>query len=99
MEDRNYHYRLVNKIDSFIHFNRYTHIWNKLNTKSVTTDQEQKYESELQSKIEWEHCAYRHIAGMLDVLNEIKNPKWRAFIEDRIAKCKNYIRTNQYYQY
>ena len=90
---------MINRINSFAHFNRYTHVWNKTNNKSVTTKQEQIYESELQSKLEWEHCAYRHIAGTLDVLNEIKNPKWREFLEDRIAKCIRYTRNNEFYQY
>ena len=99
MEDRNFHYRLINRISTFIHFKEVTHTWNKMNNKSVTTEKDQVYDSEIQGKIEWDNCAYRHIAGMLDLLNEIKNPKWRAFIEDRITKNKRFITNREYLQY
>ena len=99
MEDRNYHYKLVNKIDTFAHFPRITHTWNKMNKKSITTDKDQIYESKLQSKIEWDNCAYRHIAGMLDLLNEIKNPVWKQFIERKIIACKRYIQNGEFLQY
>jgi len=98
MEDRNYHYRLINRIQSFAHFNQITHTWNKMNTKSVTSSKDQKYNSELQAKIEWNNCAYRHIAGMLDLLNEINNPKWRNFIMTKVESCKNMISFGQYVQ-
>lgn len=99
MEDRNYHYRLINRIDSYANFGKVTHTWNKMNKKSVTTNKEQKYDAELQAKLEWEHCSYRHIAGMLDLLNEIKNPVWKDFIKERINKNKTYIKYNEFLQY
>lgn len=99
MEDRNYHYRLINRIDTFAHFPKVTHTWNKMNTKSITTDKDQIYESDIQGKIEWDNCAFRHIAGMLDLLNEIQNPLWKQFIEKRIIMCKRYIQNGTFLQY
>lgn len=98
MEDRNYHYRLINKIKSYANFGEVSHTWNKMNSKSVTTDRKQKYDSELQPKLEWNNCTYRHIAGMLDLLNEIENPKWRKFIEKKINQCKRDIENGVYQQ-
>ena len=69
-----------------------------MNSKSVTTDKNQKYDSELQPKLEWNNCVYRHIAGMLDLLNEIENPKWRKFIEKKINQCKHDIGNGVYQQ-
>ena len=99
MEDRNYHYRLINRINTFSHFDGITHTWNKMNKNSVTSDKNKKYESDLQARIEWNNCAYRHIAGMLDLLNEIDNPKWRKFIENKIRACKNDISNGIYQQF
>lgn len=98
MEDRNYHYRLINRIKNYANFGEVSHTWNKMNSKSVTTDKNQKYDSELQPKLEWNNCVYRHIAGMLDLLNEIENPKWRKFIEKKINQCKRDIENGVYQQ-
>lgn len=100
MEDRNHHYRLTNRINTFSHFDKYqVYVWNKMNKTSVTTDNKQIYDSELQPRIEWNHCAYRHIAGMLDLLNELDNPKWKQFIEKRIISCRNDISNGIYQQF
>jgi len=99
MEDRNYHYRLINRIDTFIHFPRITHTWNKMNIKSVTTEKDQIYDSDIQVPLSWDACSFRHIAGMTDLLKEIKNPIWQDFIKKRIDTCKRYIRNNEFYQY
>lgn len=99
MEDRNYHYRLINRVKTYANFGQVTHTWNKCNGKSVTSLKEQKYNSQLQAKIEWNHCAYRHIAGMLDLLNELDNPKYIDFIKERIAMCKHQIQFGEYLQY
>lgn len=99
MEDRNYHYRLVNRIKTYANFGKITHTWNKMNTKSITSSKFQKYDSELQAKLEWNNCAYRHIAGMLDLLNEIDNPVYINFIKQRIDICKNKISNGIYEQY
>lgn len=99
MEDRNYHYRLVNRINTYANLGQVTHTWNKMNFKSVTSDKNQKYKSNLQPKIEWDNCAYRHIAGMLDLLNELENPVYIDFIKGKIEACKNYIRNNNYLQF
>ena len=98
MEDRNYHYRLINKINTYSNFGEITHTWNKMNVNSITTNQKQKYEGKLQAKIEWNNCAYRHIAGMLDLLNEITNVKWKQFIKKKIIDCEEYIKKGEFYQ-
>lgn len=98
MEDRNYHYRLINRINTYANFEEVTHTWNKMNKKSVTSDKDKIYDSDLQAKIEWDNCAYRHIAGMLDLLNELDNPKWRNFIEKKIRQCRMDINSGVYQQ-
>ena len=99
MEDRNYHYRLINKIETFANLGQITHTWNKMNTKSVTSNHLQKYGNEMQAKLEWNNCAYRHIAGMLDLLNELENPVYISFIKQRIEACKSKIRNNVFEQF
>ena len=99
MEDRNYHYRLVNKIKTYANLGQITHTWNKMNSKSVTSAKKQKYSGELQTKIEWDNCAYRHVAGMLDLLNELDNINYINFIKQRIDKCKSDINMGIYQQY
>ena len=100
MEDRVHWYRTVNRIKTFAHFNAYqVYVWNKMNTKSVTSDKKQQYGNNLQAKIEWDHCAFRHIADQLDLLNELTNEKWKAFIKDRIEKCKSKCKSGIYEQY
>ncbi|MBR4486650.1 glycosyltransferase family 2 protein [bacterium] len=99
MEDRNYHYRLINRINTYSNFDEVTHTWNKMNKKSVTSNKTQKYDSDLQAKIEWDNCAYRHIAGMLDLLNELTNPLYINFIKKRINQCNKYIQNGSYLQY
>lgn len=99
MEDRNYHYRLINKIKTYANFGEVTHTWNKSNSKSVTSNKKQKYNSELQAKLEWNNCAYRHIAGMLDILNELDNPKYIQYIKGKIERCKSDIARGIYLQY
>lgn len=98
MEDRNYHYRLINRINTYANFEEITHTWNKMNKKSVTSDKDKIYDSDLQAKIEWDNCSYRHIAGMLDLLNEIDNPKWKNFIEKKIRQCRIDINNGVYQQ-
>jgi len=99
MEDRNYHYRLINRIRSYANLGQVTHTWNKMNVKSVTTAKKQQYGNELQSRLEWNNCAYRHIAGMLDLLNELDNPLWINFIKDKIDACKSRISMNVFEQF
>ena len=99
MEDRNYHYRLINKCKTYANFGKITHTWNKMNMKSITSNKKQLYDSSLQAKIEWDNCAYRHIAGMLDLLNELDNPAYISFIKERIERCKSKVNMGVYEQY
>lgn len=99
MEDRNYHYRLINRIRSFSNLGKITYTWNKMNKKSVTTSKQQKYNGDLQAKLEWDHCAYRHIAGMLDLLNELDNQLWINFINGKIEACKGKCNNNIFEQF
>ena len=98
MEDRIYHYRLINAIETFRDFGDYTHVWNKMNKKSVTSDSTIKYESDFQLPIEWNNCCYRHIAGMKDLLNELENEEWKNFIKDKIENCLNFASNGIYQQ-
>lgn len=99
MEDRVHHYRLINRINTYSHFDRYqVYVWNKMNSKSVTTDKGQKYGSEIQTKINWDSCAYRHIADQIDLLGELNNQAWIKFIEKKINQCKRDIGNGVYQQ-
>ena len=99
MEDRNYHYRLVNRAKNIANLGMVTHTWNKMNLKSVTTNKEQKYNGDLQTKLEWDHCAYRHIAGMLDLINELDNQNYINFIKKKIEECKAKCNNNIFEQW
>ena len=101
MEDRNYHYRLIYKCETFMQYGKITHIWNKSNKNSITTNKRQLYESELQCPINWDNCAYRHIAGMLDILNEIKkeDKEYIDYIKLKIEECKKRIAKGIFQQY
>lgn len=99
MEDRNYHYRLINRCNNISNLGQITHTWNKMNGKSVTSAKEQKYNGDLQSKLQWDNCAYRHIAGMLDLLNELDNPKYINFVKRKIEECKSKCNNNIYEQW
>lgn len=100
MEDRVHWYRTVNRIRSYEHFDRYqVYVWNKMNNNSVTTNKNQQYKGKWQTKIEWNNCAYRHIADMLDFLEEIEKPIWKDFIKDKIDSCKNKCNNNIFQQF
>lgn len=99
MEDRNYHYRLIYRCNTMYNFDRITHIWNKANKKSITTSKEQVYKDDLQATINWDNCAYRHIAGMLDILNELKEEEYINYIKSKIDTCKNNVAKGVYLQY
>ena len=99
MEDRVHHYRLINRINTFSHFDKYqVYVWNKMNKNSVTSNKKQKYNDNIQTSIDWESCAFRHIADQIDLLNEISNKKWEIFIKEKIKSCKNNIENNIYLQ-
>lgn len=99
MEDRNYHYRLINKINSYANLGQITHTWNKMNFKSITSSKDQVYNGDLQTKLQWDNCAYRHIAGMLDLLNELTNEKRIEFIKQKIDACKQRVNNNIFEQF
>lgn len=100
MEDRVHWYRTMNRIKTYEHFDLYqVYVWNKMNSNSVTTEKEKKYGTDLQAPIEWNHCAYRHIADQLDLLNELTNEKWRTFIKNRIEQCKTKCNNNVFEQW
>lgn len=99
MEDRNYHYRVTNRAKTFVNFNRVTHTWNKMNIKSITTDKNQNYLSNDQPIMDWDSCAYRHIAGMYCVLKELQDQEMINYIKSRISDCESKIRQKTYQQY
>lgn len=92
MEDRNYHYRLINRCETYANFPRITHTWNRMNIKSITTDKDQLYKSELQATIKWDNCSRRHVAGMLDLLEELKDEEYKKYIREKIQRCEENIR-------
>ena len=101
MEDRNFHYRLIYRCEEskIFNYDRVTHIWNKDNVRSVTSDKDQLYINDLQTTINWDNCAYRHVAGMLDIINELHEDKYKQFIMSKIDECKRRIVKGIYQQY
>lgn len=99
MEDRNYHYRLVYNCNTMLPFGEITHIWNKSNKKSITTNKNQLYDSKMQAIMDWDSCAYRHIAGMICILKELKEQEYIDYIKYKISECKKRIDKGIYQQF
>ena len=79
MEDKVHHYRIIDKINSWADFPQVTHIWNRTNVKSVSTERNYK----------WDNSMYRHIADMLDFIEETKNDKYKEFVRGKVKMAKN----------
>jgi glycosyltransferase involved in cell wall biosynthesis len=88
MEDRVWHYRLINNCNSFKNINVVYNVFNRTNTSSVCTQRNSK----------WNNSAYRHIADMLDLLDELKDPQYISYVKYKIDLCKNSINQKIYKQ-
>jgi len=89
MEDRCHHYKTVNNANTYKNLERVTHTWNRANTSSVTQSRSNK----------WNNCAYRHIADMSDLLDELNDEQYIKFIKDKIKKNVELISRGVYQQF
>ena len=81
MEDKVHHYRIVDHSNSFVDFPQVTHIWNRTNTHSVSTKRNYK----------WDNSMYRHVADMLDFIEETKNEQYKNYVKQKVIKAKQMI--------
>ena len=88
MEDKVHHYRIVDRSNSWADFPQVTHIWNRTNTKSVSTERNYK----------WDNSMYRHIADMLDFINETKNERYIQFVRDKVSIAKKMLEKGDFKQ-
>lgn len=88
MEDKVHHMRLCYKMKKWKTLSGATHVWNRDNAKSVSTNRNYK----------WEDSAYRHIADYLDFYNEIEDSQIKQFILERIKLAKSSIDSKTYLQ-
>ena len=88
MEDKVHHYRIVDKSNSWADFPQVTHIWNRTNKKSVSTSRNYK----------WDNSMYRHVADMLDFIDETKNEKYKEFVKEKVITAKRMIEKGDFKQ-
>lgn len=88
MEDRVWHYRLINNCNSFTNIDVYYNVFNKTNESSVCTAKSYK----------WNNSAYRHIADMLDLLEELSDKDYIQHVKIKVNECKKNINNNIFSQ-
>lgn len=87
-EDRVHHYRVIDKCKSFTCLNKSTHIWNRSNTTSVTTDR----------GILWEASIYKHLGEMYMFIATTKNETYKKYVKDKFKRQLQEINNNKYQQ-
>jgi glycosyltransferase involved in cell wall biosynthesis len=87
-EDRVHHYRVIDKCKSFTCLNKSTHIWNRSNTTSVTTDR----------GILWEASIYKHLGEMYMFIATTKNETYKKYVKDKFKRQLQEISNNKYQQ-
>lgn len=92
MEDRVWSYRQTNNINTkkVRNLKEVCYVWNRMNTSNSV--------SLTRSPI-WDYSAYCHIGHQGILLQEITNPEYRKFIEQRIKECKSKVNNNTFMQY
>lgn len=89
MEDKIHHMRLCYKMNSWKLLSGATHIWNRDNSKSTSTERNYK----------WNNSAYRHIAEYLDFYNEVNDNQIKEWILSRIRETEKSIKEKTYQQH
>lgn len=87
-EDRVHHYRVIDKCKSFTCLNKSTHVWNRSNTTSVTTDR----------GILWEASIYKHLGEMYMFISTTKNETYKKYVKDKFKRQLQEINNNKYQQ-
>ena len=88
MEDKVHHYRVVDHSSTFADYPEATHCWNRTNAHSVSTKRNYK----------WDNSLYRHIADMLDFVEETHNEQYKQFVKNKIVKAKQLLENNDFKQ-
>lgn len=88
MEDKVHHYRIIDHSNSFVDFPQVTHIWNRTNKHSVSTKRNYK----------WDNSIYRHIADMLDFIEETKNNQYKDYVKKKVEMHKKMIENKDFRQ-
>lgn len=87
-EDRVWHYRLIDKCNKFSIIQESTHVWNRANTHSTTTDR----------GIEWEASCIKHLAEMYKFIKTTKNEEYKKYVNKRYEKQKMQLDSKIYQQ-
>lgn len=77
MEDKVQHFRICNKMKKWKNLQEITHLWNRGNAHSVTTDRNTK----------WDTSIYRFIADLTDFYYECDS-EYKSYIQDFIKDIK-----------
>lgn len=75
-EDRVHHYRICEKAKSFTCLNKSTHVWNRSNTTSVTTNRQ----------VMWDSSIYKHLGEMYYFINTTKNQEYKIYVQTKFNK-------------
>jgi glycosyltransferase involved in cell wall biosynthesis len=87
-EDRVHHYRIIDKCKTFTCLNKSTHVWNRSNTTSVTTDR----------GILWEASIYKHLGEMYMFIRNTKNEEYKKYVNKKFELQLKEINNNKYQQ-
>ena len=87
-EDRVHHYRLIDKCKSFTCLNKSTHVWNRSNTTSVTTDR----------GIMWEGSIYKHLGEMYMFIVTTKNEYYKNHVKSKFDTQWKELEKRKYQQ-
>lgn len=75
-EDRVHHYRICEKAKSFTCLNKSTHVWNRSNTTSVTTNRQ----------VMWDSSIYKHLGEMYYFINTTQNQEYKIYVQTKFNK-------------
>lgn len=87
-EDRVHHYRIIGKCKTFTCLNKSSHVWNRSNTTSITTDR----------GILWEASIYKHLGEMYMFIATTKNETYKKYVKDKFKRQLQEISNNKYQQ-
>ena len=88
MDDKVHHYRIIDDITTWADFPKATHTWNRANSNSVSTSRNYK----------WDNSLYRHIADMLDFINETQNEEYRRYVIQKVQLAKQMVEQGDFKQ-
>lgn len=87
-EDRVHHYRICEKANTFTCLNQSTHVWNRSNSTSVTTNRQ----------VMWDSSIYKHLGEMYYFINTTKNQEFKRYVQDKFNKQWKELSERKYQQ-